>query len=94
MSTALSHALTIVVVCAGRHRIVRLRVVAPAAATNHSASESISAYWPSKSVARSTAGAQEAASNPVELPADRPGNEAKRVRAHPAKILLDPFKPL
>jgi len=59
---------------------VRLRMVAPASAVNQS-SDSISAYWPSRSVATSSAAAQEAGSDPVELPADRPDNAATQVGA-------------
>ncbi len=67
-------------VCTGSHRIVRLRAVAPSAAVNQSTSDSISAHWPGRSVARSTAAAHKAGSGPVELPVNRPDNEAKQVR--------------
>lgn len=59
---------------------MRLRMVAPASAVNQS-SDTISAYWPSSSAARSSAAAQEAGSDPVELPADRPDNAATQVGA-------------
>ena len=59
---------------------MRLRMVAPASRVTQS-TDSISAYWPSRSDARSSAAAQEAGSDPVELPADRPDNAATQVRA-------------
>ena len=69
---------------------MRLRMVAPASAVNQS-TDSISAYWPSRSVARSSAAAQEAGSDPVELPADRPDNAATQVKA---AMHLKPFRQL
>ena len=54
--------------------------MAPSAAVNQSTSDSISAHWPGRSVARSTAAAQEAGSGHVEFPVNRPDNEAKQVR--------------
>ena len=59
---------------------MRLRMVAPATAVNQS-TDSISAYWPSRSVARSSAAAREAGSDPLELPADHPDNAATQVGA-------------
>ena len=69
--------------CAGGHRVVRLRVVAPAPVPTQSTSDSISAFWPGASIAGSGAAAQYGGSDPVELPGERPDTQATQVSAVP-----------